>query len=606
VSAAPELRPGGRRLALLVANTLYQDPGLRQLRAPASDASALEAILADPEIGDYETKLVLDRPSYEILEEVEGFCLDRRRDDLLVIYFSCHGIKDEDGVLYFAAANTKLDRLRATGVPSAFVKNQVERTRSRRVLVLLDCCYSGAFGAFGPKARGVVDVTGRLSGHGRAVVAASSAMEYAFERSQLTLAEGTRSVFTDSMIHGLRTGVADTNGDGMVSVDEFYDYIYDEVRRVTPSQTPHMVSELQGELYMAKSPRGPQPDLLRLIPQPRPPSDPIPPDPTPQPRPPDGLAWWCRARWRTVAVACALVVVALAALLVWSDRAPGWEPLPDLPQAEEGAGVAAYAGGLWVAGGVSPMTGRPLLDAVQIFDPVARRWSQGPRLPKPIAFASLVPVASRLYLLGGQAADGAVATVLRLDTPTGAWQEDAPLPQAREAGAAAWDGSRLVYAGGVGPDHSASPDVYVLESSRWRLMGQLGVAREKAAVATDGFGTVWVIGGRDSATTVPAYGAVDQVRADRVVAAGSVSPLHGGAGLFWPGYGVCTVGGQTPDGFTGDVRCLAQGGSPPAVSQPRAGLGAAVIGREVIAVGGYDAGSHGTGRADGLTVVAEN
>ncbi|HVD88506.1 MAG TPA: hypothetical protein VNB91_06400 [Jatrophihabitantaceae bacterium] len=38
----------GRRLALLVATYQYQDTGLRRLTAPAHDAEAFAAVLADP------------------------------------------------------------------------------------------------------------------------------------------------------------------------------------------------------------------------------------------------------------------------------------------------------------------------------------------------------------------------------------------------------------------------------------------------------------------------------------------------------------------------------------------------------------------------------
>jgi hypothetical protein len=41
----------GTRSALIVASDAYTDPGLRQLRAPASDAQALAAVLRDPQIG---------------------------------------------------------------------------------------------------------------------------------------------------------------------------------------------------------------------------------------------------------------------------------------------------------------------------------------------------------------------------------------------------------------------------------------------------------------------------------------------------------------------------------------------------------------------------
>jgi len=39
-------------------------------------------------------------------------------------------------------------------------------------------------------------------------------------------------------VHGLRTGEADRDLDGLISLDELYDYVYDRVRERTPNQTP--------------------------------------------------------------------------------------------------------------------------------------------------------------------------------------------------------------------------------------------------------------------------------------------------------------------------------------------------------------------------------
>ena len=58
-------------------------------------------------------------------------------------------------------------------------------------------------------------------GRGRAVITASSAMEYAFEGDELTDAsEPAPSVFTSALVHGLETGDADLDQDGLVALDE--------------------------------------------------------------------------------------------------------------------------------------------------------------------------------------------------------------------------------------------------------------------------------------------------------------------------------------------------------------------------------------------------
>jgi hypothetical protein len=243
------------RHALIVANYDYEDPGLRRLRAPPHDAEQLARVLRDPAIGGFSVRTMLNESAPVINEAVEDFFADRSPDDLLVLYFTGHGVKDEDGELFFAAAPTKLSRLAATAVAADFVNRRMARSRSRRIVLLLDCCYAGAFGR-GMIARAGNDISfkDQFGGHGRAVITATSAVEYAFEDQHVTeTRDGGPSVFTTALVEGLDTGDADRDQDGYVGLDELYDYVYDRVRRSTPNQTPgKWIFDLHGDLHIAR------------------------------------------------------------------------------------------------------------------------------------------------------------------------------------------------------------------------------------------------------------------------------------------------------------------------------------------------------------------
>ena len=251
---APEAARG-RRSALIVASNDYQDPALSELRAPAADADALAAVLSDPEIGGFDVRTLLNEPAHVVNEAVEEFLTDRSPDDLLLLHFSCHGIKDQGGELYFAMSNTKLRLLGATAVAADFVNRKMTQSRSHRIVLFLDCCYAGAFDR-GMRARAskVMDLEERFGGRGRAVITASGAVEYAFEGGELTeTGDPAPSVFTTAMVRGLTTGEADRDQDGYVGLDELYDYVYSAVRDVTPHQTPGKWEfGVQGDLVIAK------------------------------------------------------------------------------------------------------------------------------------------------------------------------------------------------------------------------------------------------------------------------------------------------------------------------------------------------------------------
>ena len=253
----------GQRLALIVANDEYEQAALRDLLAPRADAEALGQVLGDPQIGHFLVQVVRNEPSYVIQAKIEELFSESRSDDLLLLHFSCHGLKSESGELFFAAANTRPKRLESTAVSADFVQRCMRASRSRSVVLLLDCCYGGAF-AQGSMVRAAGDINvldsfpqGRLGGgRGRAVITASNAMEYAFEGDRLADDQPRcPSVFTSALVEGLATGDADRDEDGWIALDELYDYVFDKVQEQNPHQTPSRHFELEGELYLARSPR---------------------------------------------------------------------------------------------------------------------------------------------------------------------------------------------------------------------------------------------------------------------------------------------------------------------------------------------------------------
>jgi len=207
-------------------------------------------VLGDPTIGDFTVNTLLGNQSGAVKVAIEEFFADRKPDDLLLLYFSCHGILDSGRRLHFVARETNKQLLDSTGISAQWVKERMDRSRSQRIVLLLDCCYSGAFTrSHVHNGAGAKEILAQLSGHGRMVITASGKTEFAFE-----------SKFTDAVVQGLETGAADIDGDGQVSVCELYQYVYEQVRQNTQGQTPTMSADrMRGQLYLAKNPHAPLP-----------------------------------------------------------------------------------------------------------------------------------------------------------------------------------------------------------------------------------------------------------------------------------------------------------------------------------------------------------
>ena len=133
------------RQALVVAVDDYVDPGFSRLRAPAHDADALAEILGDPKVGDFAVAVLRNADAQGIRVAVEDFFADRAPEDLLLLHFSCHGLKNAAGELFLAAADIAPTRLASTAVAADFVNRQMADSRAQRIALFLDCCYGGAF-----------------------------------------------------------------------------------------------------------------------------------------------------------------------------------------------------------------------------------------------------------------------------------------------------------------------------------------------------------------------------------------------------------------------------------------------------------------------------
>src|SRR5687767_4879547 len=239
------------KYALIIGNTEYIDPGLAQLTAPGKDAEDFARILKDKDLCAFdEVKILLNQLSSSVIETVDEFFDQKKPDDMLVLYFSGHGVRDEMGLLYLAVKNTIRSRLRSTAIRSDYIREAMDQSRSKRQILILDCCNSGAFPQ-GTKAEvgGVMGMTRAFQGYGRFVLTASDSTQFAWEGDKV-IGQTDNSLFTHFLVKGLE-GEADSDGDGKITIDELYDYAYDQISRVTPKQTPtKSASKQEGEIVL--------------------------------------------------------------------------------------------------------------------------------------------------------------------------------------------------------------------------------------------------------------------------------------------------------------------------------------------------------------------
>ena len=236
------------KVALLVSVGTFTHQDLEPLPKSSADVDAMKQILLDPEIGSFNPSdiTVLKDPLKRDLEAgiYNLFLNNRQRDDLLLFYFSGHGIVAENGKFYFSSHETEKRNgklLPYTTVASSDVHEWMIKSRSRRQVLILDCCHSGAF-AKGMNIKGKVKANlEQLGGEGRAILTAASATEYAWAGEKYDL-----SIYTHYLLQGIETGEADVNGDRYLSLEELHDYASRKIREAGAEMTPEFYPIREG------------------------------------------------------------------------------------------------------------------------------------------------------------------------------------------------------------------------------------------------------------------------------------------------------------------------------------------------------------------------
>lgn len=245
------------KYALLIGVDTYGE-GLQPLPAASKDVAALREVLLNPQMGGFDEAKPLINPMHpEMAREIELWFQDRQPEDLVLLFFSGHGVKDDRRDLYFAAANTEKRRdrlLTSTAISAQFIHNCIRGCKAKYQVLILDCCFSGAFGDLVGKDDGEIPLREQLGAEGRVVLTSTSAVDYSFEEKGADL-----SIYTRYLVQGMATGAADEDENGVITVDELHRYARRKVKETSPAMSPDMIM-LKGEGFRIRVARSPQDD----------------------------------------------------------------------------------------------------------------------------------------------------------------------------------------------------------------------------------------------------------------------------------------------------------------------------------------------------------
>jgi uncharacterized caspase-like protein len=206
----------GKRLALLVGVSEYGE-GFDPLPGSLRDVQAMQPILSDSEVGNFEVQVLENCDRTHLEAAIEQLFGSKTADDVVLFYFSGHGDLGSGGMLHqqlhLCTRNTYKQQNRlveSSALSAGFLKRQMDLSRSQQIAVILDCCYSGAIADLLKKGEGEIDFA-ELKARGRVILASSSAGKVALQAR-----EGL-SLYTRYLIEGMKGAAYPGQGEWVVA-----------------------------------------------------------------------------------------------------------------------------------------------------------------------------------------------------------------------------------------------------------------------------------------------------------------------------------------------------------------------------------------------------
>jgi hypothetical protein len=238
-------------------------PNTRQLKWAVNDARAFYRHLIDVMQVPHEnvTLLLNQDAGLSRLRSTLGTHLKKMagKEDMVIIYFAGHGATEKDVLSpdgdglekYILPYDVDPEDLYASALPMREVSHIFYRIQSQRIIFIADACYSGASGGRTISLSGIrANISDAFldriaTGKGTVIMTASGANEVSAEDEKLQ-----HGVFTFYLLEGL-AGAADADKDGLISVDEIYQYVSVQVPRATgQEQHPVKKGTVEGRLIL--------------------------------------------------------------------------------------------------------------------------------------------------------------------------------------------------------------------------------------------------------------------------------------------------------------------------------------------------------------------
>lgn len=212
--------PANSRAVLIGVDSTPRHRGLHALPAVRNNVTDLAAALTSPAIWGLAPRNCVVPPDVsdarQVATTVERVAAEAT--DTLVIYFAGHGLPDtDDGELILAVGDTTEQSPKFTGLRYAWLREAVRRVRAERLVVVLDCCFSGRV-----LKQPLAVIAGQIDIGGTYVITSSPA-----NTASKAPVGARHTAFTGGLLKVLHGGVA--GGPERLRLSDIYDQVLNEM-----------------------------------------------------------------------------------------------------------------------------------------------------------------------------------------------------------------------------------------------------------------------------------------------------------------------------------------------------------------------------------------
>lgn len=235
-------------LGLFIGIDRYESPAINWLTCASKDARALHALFTDNLPG--QSKLLTDSLATKAAIAASfNELASANEDDVVVIAFSGHGSPSHQLITFDSAR----DNLEKTAISLDDLTNWFSLIPAKRLICILDCCFSGGMGAkvlqidnLARDLDSVDNVLQQLSGDGRLIITASSAIQPAWENQKIG-----HGFLTHYILEALQ-GAEEVTENGKIKIYRLLEHVTKRVssaaNQIGKEQTPTVRGKIDGDL----------------------------------------------------------------------------------------------------------------------------------------------------------------------------------------------------------------------------------------------------------------------------------------------------------------------------------------------------------------------